>query len=108
MTNPTKLLYFGTDIEVLEGDYITLKTLFTRRPRKGRVSYIPKITGRELAKQNKNPDDWLIELEDHTVTGWLYSPEDLQPSKRLSFVKRKDDDYKGTTSQELEEYEQNA
>lgn len=108
MNNQSKLLYFGTDIEVLEGDYIIFKTFFTRRPRNGRVSYIPKMTGRELAKSNKNPDDWLIELEDSTVTGWLYSPEDLQPPKRLSFVKRKDDDYKGMTSQELEEYEQNA
>jgi hypothetical protein len=66
------------------------------------------LTGRELAKENKNPDDWLIELEDYTVTGWMYSPEDLQPPKRLSFVKRKDDDYKVITSLELEKYEQNA
>ena len=100
-----KLYYDGTDIEVLKGDYVIYKTAFLRRKRKGRVSYIPKLTGRELAKQGKDTDEWIIEFEDKTVAAWIYVPEELQPSKRVIFIKRGDDDYSGITSEELEKIE---
>jgi hypothetical protein len=47
----------------------------------------------------------LIELSDRTVTGWIYYPEDLQPPKRLSFIKRGNGDYKGINTDELEQRE---
>lgn len=101
-----RLYYHGTDIEVLPGDHILLQTLLLRRKKRGRVSYIPRFTAVELADQKKNPDSWLIEFSDGTVTGWIYYPEDLQPPKRLTFIERSDDHYKGISTDELEAQEQ--
>ena len=101
-----KIYYSEIEIEVLEGDYVLLKPLFFGKGKYGRVSYIPDITARELAKENKQADEWIIEFEDKTVTGWTYSPEDLQPPKRLKFIKRKDDSYVGPSSDEIEKLEE--
>jgi hypothetical protein len=106
MKKTNRLYYFGTEKEVLKGDVIVLRTLFLRRKKLGRVSYIPDKTGRELQKENKGCDDWLIEFDDKTMTGWIYSPKDLQPPKRLEFISRCDDEYKGISSSELEKVEQ--
>lgn len=100
--NRKRLYYPATDIEVLAGDHVQLRTLLLRKKILGRVSYIPQFTAHELAQQNKNADSWLIELSDGTATGWIYYPEDLQPPKRLTFIKRGDDDYKGMDTEELE------
>lgn len=106
MKKPNRLYYFDTETEVIKGDVIVLRTLFLRRKKLGRVSYIPEKTGRELQKENKDCDDWLIEFDDKTMTGWIYSPEDLQPPKRLELISRGDDGYKGISSSELEKIEQ--
>lgn len=106
MKKSNRLYYFDTETEVLMGDVIIYQTLIMRRKKLGRVSYIPEKTGRELQKEKKNCDDWLIEFDDKTMTGWIYSPEDLQPPKRLEFVTRGNDEYKGISSSELEKIEQ--
>jgi hypothetical protein len=106
MKKTDRLYYFGTETEILAGDHVVLKGFFTGRPKSGRVSYIPEKTAKKLAEEKKDSDDWLIELSDGTVTGWLYSPEDLPASKRLKFVSRKNDNYKGTNSDELEVLEE--
>lgn len=98
-----KLYYSGTNIEVLQGDHVVFKTLFLRRRKIGRVSYIPKLTGRELAKQGEDTDDWIIEFEDKTVLANTYVPEELQPSKRILFISRGNDNYIGITSKEVDE-----
>ena len=106
MNKTERLYYYGIDIEVLKGDFVVLKTFLLRRKKKGRVSYIPEQTASELGEQGKDSDDWLIELDDKTVTGWLYSPVDLQPSKRLKLISRGEDNYNGITSEDIEKYEQ--
>ena len=106
MKKKNRLYYFDTETEVLEGDRIVYKSILFRRKKLGRVSYIPKKTGRELQQLKKDCDDWLLEFNDKTVTGWFYSPEDLQPNKRLSFVSRQLDNYIGITTSELEKTEQ--
>ena len=100
-----RLYYYGTDIEVKKGDRIELKSLVLRRKLLGRVACVPEKTGRELAREKKNPENCLIELTGGKVTGWLYSPEDLQPPKRLVFLGRGDDEYNGITNEELEKEE---
>lgn len=103
MNTSSSLFYYSTDIEIQEGDYIEFTSLFTRKKKLGRVSYIPKYTAIELQKSGKQPDDWLIQFDDGTVTGWLYHPEETKPISRLHFIKRKDDSFKGITSEELEQ-----
>jgi len=105
MKKTDRLYYHNTETEVLEGDHIAFKSLFFGKTKLGRVSYIPAKTAIELSNENKNPDDWLIELSDKTATGWLYHPEDMQPTKRIQFLSRTSDSYKGLTSAESEELE---
>jgi len=90
---------------VLQGDHIAFKSILFRKNRLGRISYIPDKTALELSKEKKNPDSWLIEFSDKTVTGWLYHPEEMQPTKRLRFLSRKSDSYDGLSSTELENIE---
>src|SRR5688572_8931879 len=104
---PSKLYYHGTTTEVLLGDRVALKGLILWKPKVGTVSCIPDRTGRQRAAEGKEPDDWLISFDDGTMTGWLYSPEDLQPSKRLSLLTRDGVGYKGITNSQVGEMEKN-
>ena len=102
---PTRLYYFGTRSEVLLGDRIEYRTLILRRRLLGRVVCIPDKTGRELAALGKNPDDWLFKLDSGVVSGWLYSPEDLQPPARFRLISRATSTPERMTNAELEESE---
>ena len=82
------LHYNDSDEEVRHGDRIELTSLILRRRRRGTVVCIPEKTALQLAAQQKQPDDWLIRMDDGTYTGWLYHPEELQPPKRLRLVAR--------------------
>lgn len=97
----SKLYYHGTDEEVRPGDRIELKSLFLRRRRHGTVVCIPEKTALELDAERKHPDDWLIKLDDGTFTGWMYHPEELQPTPRLRLVSR-DAEFEPVTNEELE------
>lgn len=96
-----KLRYHGTDEEVLPGDRIELKSLILRRKRLGTVVCIPPKTALELDAEKKQPQDWLIKLDNGTYTGWMYHPEELQPPGRLRLLAR-DADYEPITNDELE------
>lgn len=102
---PSRLYYFGTNDEVLLGDRIEYRTLIFRRRHLGHVVCIPDKTGRELAALGKDPDDWLFKLDSGVVTGWLYSPEDLQPPARLRLIGRAAGAPERITNAELEESE---
>jgi hypothetical protein len=93
---------------VLVGDRIALKGWLSRKAKTGTVSCVPARSGRELAAIGKHPENWLINLDDGTMTGWIYSPEDLQPPKRLSFVRRGEPGYKGISNEEADELERRA
>ncbi len=100
-----ELRYHGTEIPVRLGDRVNYKTLLLRRQRLGTVCYLPEKTGRELAAETKNPEDWLIKMDDGTITGWLYSPEDVPPPKRLLFVSRSQGPVDVVTNEDLERME---
>ncbi len=100
-----KLFYYNSEVQVLAGDHVLYSPVLFGKKKRGRVSYIPRKTARELAQEKKQADDWIIEFDDGTVTGWIYSPEDLQPAKRLKFLSRKDDQYSGPSSDDLEKAE---
>ena len=99
-----RLLYFGTDEEVREGDRIEYTTFLLRRKVLGTVTYIPEKTALELDKEKKPPDDWLIRFDDGTDAGWMYHPEELQPKKRLRLISR-GADYERLTPEDLERQE---
>ena len=87
-TNPPTLRYYGTNTDVKVGDRIEFRTMVFRRRHTGTVVCIPEKTGRELDKLGKSPEDWLLKLDSGVITGWFYSPEDLQPPARLKFISR--------------------
>ena len=99
-----KLRYHGTNDQVREGDRIEYRTFFLRRRKSGTVVYIPEKTALELNDEKKPPDDWLIRFDDGTDTGWMYHPEQMQPTKRLRLVGR-GADYERFTTAELERQE---
>ena len=70
-----KLRYFGTEEEVLAGDRVEYTSWLLRRKRFGTVVCIPAKTALELNEEKKDPQDWLIGLDDGTFTGWMYHPE---------------------------------
>ncbi len=102
---PKKLIYYGTETEVKPGDHIVYRPFLSLRARPGRVIYVPKKDGRKLASEGVEPDDWYIELESGVRYGWLYSPQDLQPHKRLRFVRRGEPGFEQTSSEQIEQEE---
>ena len=100
-----RLYYWGSETEVLAGDYVLYRPFFGLRAKAGRVIYIPEEDGRELESRGEDSDDWYIELDSGVRYGWVYSPQDLQPDKRLSFVRRGESDFEQTTSDKIEEEE---
>lgn len=102
---PSRLFYHQTDTEVLVGDYIHYRSFFGRCYRQGRVSYIPDLTAQELMQSDIDPDEWVIALDDGNFYLWLYSPEDLQPGKRITFVARATEPYQGISPKEIEKAE---
>lgn len=102
---PNRLFYHQTDTEVLVGDYIRYRSFFGRRYRQGRVSYIPDLTAQELMQLDIASDEWVITLDDGSFYLWLYSPEDLQPSKQITFVARASEPYQGISPKEIEKAE---
>ncbi len=97
----SQLKYFGTDDDVRPGDRIEYTTLLFRRRKQGSVVWIPEKTALELDAAGKQPENWLIKLDDGTFTGWMYHPEEMQPVKRLRLVSRSSD-YEEVSEAELE------
>lgn len=87
----SQLYYHGTQEEVRAGDIVLYRTFLLRRKKRGVAAYIPEKAADELAAEGKDSDDWLIDMQDGTVMGWLYHPAGLQPSKRLSLIARQRD-----------------
>ena len=98
---PKPLRYFGTDDEVNPGDRVEYTSRFLRRKRIGTVVWIPERTALELDADGKAPESWLIKLDDGTFTGWMYHPEELQPTPRLRLIGR-NADYEPVSNDELE------
>lgn len=98
-------LRYATGEDVRLGDRVDFRSLVLRRPRRGTVVCIPPLTGRELHAQGKTPDDWLIRLDSGGITGWLYSPEDLQPPGRLVLLARADGPVEEVTNAQVDELE---
>lgn len=99
-----KKLVYRDGNEVLLGDRINFRSIFGKN-RLATVCYMPDLTARELQVKKKSPEDWLIVFDDGTYTGWIYSPEDLQPNKRISLVNRGSRDFRGLSKEELKKIE---
>ncbi len=98
---PLPLKYFGTNDDVRAGDRIEYTSLVLRRRKQGTVVWIPERTALELDAAGKQPEDWLIKLDDGTFTGWMYHPEEMQPPKRLRLINR-NSEYEPVSNEELE------
>ena len=98
---PKALRYFGTNDEVMPGDRIEYTSRILRRKREGTVVWLPERTALELDAAGKSPQDWLIKFDDGTFTGWMFHPEELQPSPRLRLLAR-NNDYEPVSNEELE------
>lgn len=87
----SRLFYHGTNIEVQLGDRVEVtKGILFRRRVGGSVVYLPGVSERHPEMADETTSDWAIGLDDGTVMSWLYLPEELQPSKRIRFMYRKD------------------
>ena len=97
----SKLKYYGTEEEVLLADRVEYTSLLLRRKRLGTIVCIPAKTALQLNAEKKDPEDWLLKFDDGTYAGWMFHPEDLQPSRRLRLVGR-NAEYEPITNEELE------
>lgn len=87
----SRLFYHGTDVEVQLGDRVeVIRGLLFRRRVGGSVVYLPGVSERHPEMEDETSSDWAIRLDDGTVMSWIYLPEELQPSKRIHFVHRRD------------------
>jgi hypothetical protein len=88
-TGETKLLYYGTNIDVRLGDRILWKRLFGRHV-EGTVVYIPGISPRHPDLEREGIRQWAVELDDGRIFLMLYWPEDKkgQPRSNIKFKSR--------------------
>ena len=98
---PVALRYSGTDDAVMAGDHVEYTSLLFRRKKRGTVVWIPDKTALQLDSEGKLPESWLIKFDDGTFTGWMYHPEELQPTPRLRLVARSTD-FEPVSNEELE------
>jgi hypothetical protein len=108
MSAYSRLYYYDTKIMVKLGDRIDFPTLVFRKPRHGTVCCIPTKSARVLMAEMQDSEDWLLKFDNGTYTGWIYSPEDLQPNKRLKFLERGEPGYIGITNDAMERMEAEA
>ena len=87
----SRLRYHATEIDLHLGDHLTYRRLFRRVP--GRVCYLPGESQAHPEMEYRGVKRWAIELEDGTVISWLFSPELQEPSSRIRFERRADEDY---------------
>ena len=85
----TRLFYRGTADEVRVGDRVSLRR-WLRRSLTGVVVYVPSEEAAKAALARNELDEWAIELEDGSLIGWAYFPEQLQPAKRVQLLARAD------------------
>jgi hypothetical protein len=108
MISPSNLYYHGTQVMLELGDRVDFRSAFFRRSRPGTICCIPARTARVLAQEQREPEDWLLKFDNGMYTGWLYSPEDLQPGKRLIFLSRGKPGYEGISNDQLEQMDAEA
>ena len=89
-----RLFYFGTSEEVRLGDRIAMKRLL-RKPVHGTVVYMPGVSPVHPEMEWPEFSRWAIEFEDGTLLAWPYTPDTLQPDKRIILLERGSPDYKG-------------
>ena len=84
-----KLYYHGTDVDVRLGDRVELAR-WLRKPLRGTVIYIPGVS--RLHKEMVWPEfhRWAVGFDDGSMLAWPFTPDSLQPEKRLTFIERGD------------------
>lgn len=83
-----KLYYHGTAEDVRLGDRVRIRRLM-RKPLSGVVCHIP-------GESPPHPEmiwedgvgNWAIRLEDGSLIGWIFLPDEVQPSKRIELISR--------------------
>ena len=83
------ITYFGSNIEVCEGDHVTYKSMmFWRGWKKGRVSYVPGIS-KPHQQLEDNDLSWVgVSGDDGTFRGIVVNPDDNELKKNIRFSKR--------------------
>jgi hypothetical protein len=89
-----KLCYSKCGSEVNLGDLIAYKPI-CRREIPGTVIYLPGISPAHPRFERQGFRQWAIQLENGWILAWLFAPSELQPSRRLRFVRRAMDGFKG-------------
>jgi len=90
-----KLNYRGTDTPIELGDYIIYCEWFGLKKTIGRVSYIPGISPlRSDLSDSEKSSLWGISIPGSFIQ-MLYVVDDKFISKKIRFIRRKDDDYEG-------------
>jgi hypothetical protein len=84
-----RLYYQGTEIPVIVGDRVVVKSLFGRK-RNGVVTYVPGQSKVHSEMEGPGFAQWAITLDDEagTTLVWTYAPDQLQPARRILFVSR--------------------
>ncbi|MFH2046163.1 MAG: hypothetical protein ABIK92_13555 [Pseudomonadota bacterium] len=94
MCDSHRFYYAGTKTEIKLGDNIIFKKFFFKKIN-GIVYYIPSQSPVNPEMEYENVKHWTIKLDDGRVISWIYSPNEVQPSKRVLFIKRADLDKEG-------------
>jgi hypothetical protein len=88
------LYYRQCGNEVKLGDSIKYKPI-CRHEIPGMVIYLPGISPVHPRFERQGFRQWAIQLENGWILAWLFAPSELQPSRRLRFVRRALDGFKG-------------
>ncbi len=89
-----RLFYWGTSEEVRLGDRVVMKR-FLRKPLHGTVTYMPGVSPVHPEMEEPDFSRWAIAFDNGSVLSWLYTPDTLQPEKRITLLERGSPDYKG-------------
>ena len=93
------LSYRGTDTKVRLGDHVLFKRWFGIVKTPCRVAYVPGVSPpHKEMEYTEKAAMWAIEDEKGNAYMMLYVPEDKFISRRIAFVHRTTDEYRGFSS----------
>ncbi len=94
MNQPNKLYYANTSNEIRLGDRISYKSLMFGKIQ-GVVFYIPDESPLHPEMEYEDVKNWAIKLDNGRILSWIYLPGELKVSKKINFVRRAEDNFKG-------------
>ena len=89
-----QLYYFDSRTEVQLGDLVRYKPI-CRTSIPGVVTYLPGVSLRHSRFERQGTRQWAIQLENGWILAWVFSPSERQPSRRITFVRRGTEPFRG-------------